>query len=94
MTASIPMMQLRSQPGTYIDRVFYRKESFIVEKTGQPRDVLVPLNIYNDVMRLKQQAKQDFFKLVDKVKKRTASYSAKEIQAAIDEAVSANKTAK
>ena len=94
MTASIPMMQLRSQPGTYIDRVFYRKESFIVEKTGQPRAVLVPLNIYNDVMRLKQQAKQDFFKLVDKVKKRTASYSAKEIQAAIDEAVSANKTAK
>ena len=94
MTASIPMMQLRSQPGTYIDRVFYRKESFIVEKTGQPRAVLVPLNIYNDVMRLKQQAKQDFFKLVDKIKKRTASYSAKEIQAAIDEAVSANKTAK
>ena len=92
MTTTIPMMQLRSRPGTYVDRVFYRKESFIVEKTGQPRAVLVPLNIYSEVMRLKQLAKQDFFKLANKIQKRTASQDPKKAQAVINEAIAAGRS--
>ena len=91
---TVSMMELRNQPGTVLDRVFYRNESFVVEKAGEPRAAIIPVRAYNDWQRHKQEAKADLFKMIDKIQARTSKYDPKEVQAAIDEAVEAVKNQK
>lgn len=84
---TISMMKLRSQPGSVIDEVFYKNESFIIERSGQPRAVLVPLQQYNEMKRIKALEKERFFELVDKTRARNKDIDPKVIQKTIDEAV-------
>lgn len=86
---TVSMMELRNQPGTVLDRVFYRNESFIVEKSGEARAAIVPVREYQELQRRKRQARERFFALSDEIKKRTNQYDPQEVQAAIDEAVEA-----
>ena len=79
-------MDLRRQPGTVLDNVFYRNESFIIERSGQPKAALIPIPQYNELQRIKKEAKKNLFKAIDKIQKQTSRYDPKEIQAAIDEA--------
>ena len=87
MTTNIPMMKLRTQPGSVLDRVFYRGERFIIEKAGEPRAAIVPVREYEEMLRRKAAAKEQFFALSDKIKQRTRQYNPQEVQAAIEEAV-------
>jgi len=41
---TITASQLRKSPGQFLDRVFYRGESFIVERAGKPMAVIGPIN--------------------------------------------------
>jgi len=89
MTTTIPMMKFRSEPRSVFDRVFYRKEAIIIEKSGEPRAVIVPVRDYEDMQRRKEAAKANFFAMVDEIQGRTAQYDPAEMQAAIDEAIEA-----
>ena len=89
-TPSISAMELRSNPGTVLDRVDYKQETFIIERAGKPKAVLVPVAYYNELQRVRQNSKKEFFRMVDEIQKRTAKYNPKKIQIAIDEAT--NKT--
>jgi hypothetical protein len=40
---TITASQLRKSPGQFLDRVFYRGESFVVERAGKPMAVIGPI---------------------------------------------------
>ena len=86
-TISISAMELRSNPGTILDRVDYKKESFIVERAGKAKAVLIPMSEYEEVQRIKKDAKSKLLSMAKKIQKQTSKYDPKKIQAAIDEAV-------
>ena len=86
--------EFRSEPGSVFDRVFYRKETIIVEKSGEPRAVIVPVREYEELQRRKQAAKERFWAMTEEMRKNTSQYAPEEIQAAIDEAIEAVRQAK
>ena len=85
-TASISAMDLRSNPGTILDRVDYKQESFVIERAGKPKAVIVPISQYSEMQRIRQDAKKELFDMVNAVQKRASKHDPKKIQAAIDEA--------
>jgi prevent-host-death family protein len=94
MTTTIPMMKFRSEPGSVFDRVFYRKEAIIIEKSGEPRAVIVPVREYEEMERRKKLAREKFWMMTEKMQKHVSQYDPQEVQAAIDEAIEAIKQAK
>ena len=83
------MMKFRSEPGSIFDRVFYRKETIIVEKSGEPRAAIVPIQDYEEMKRRKESAKARFFELVDNIQAKAAQFDSSKVQISIDEAVEA-----
>ena len=84
---TIDMMTLRSQPGTVVDNVFYRNASIVIQRAGKAKAVIVPLQEYEAILRIKREAKERLFALIDDVQTRTAQYDPDEVKQAIDEAV-------
>jgi len=79
-------MDLRSQPGTVLDKVFYNNETFIIQRAGQAKAVLVPIQEYNHMQQIKENAREKLFEIIDEVQQRTKGKE-KELQKAIDEAL-------
>ena len=50
-TASISAMDLRREPGKYLDHVDYKNESFIIERAGKPKAAMIPISIYKQIQR-------------------------------------------
>lgn len=67
MAINLNMMKLRNEPGSIVDRVFYRNESFIVEKSGEPRAAIVPVRDYRDLQRRRQEAKKQFWAMTQEL---------------------------
>lgn len=87
-TPSISAMELRSNPGTVLDRVDYKNESLIIERAGKPKAAIIPINQYNELQRIRQESRDRLFQMIKKIQKRTSKYDPKKIQAAIDKATS------
>lgn len=89
-TPSISAMGLRSSPGTILDLVDYRNESFIIERAGKPKAALVPLFVFENI----QKAKQDLFLTNSKIRqafvKENPKSVGKQIAKAIKEVRGAN----
>ena len=88
------MMELRNQPGTLLDRVFYRGESFVVEKAGEARAVIVPVREYEDMQRRKQSAREQFWQMTQELQTAFAGVDPQEIEAEIDKAIQEVRAAK
>ena len=88
-TPSISMMDLRSQPGTFLDRVFYRNESIVIERAGEPKAVIIPLREYRDFQRRKQEARMRFWAITEEIRQRLAAHDPQEVEAAFAEALEA-----
>ena len=84
---TIDMMELRSQPGTVVDNVFYRNASFVIQRAGKAKAVIVPLRDYAAMQQMKREAKERLFAFIDDVQTRTEQVDPDEVQQAIDEAV-------
>jgi prevent-host-death family protein len=91
---SITAQEARRRLGELLDKAYYRRESFVVERAGEPKAALVPMAEYNEMLRLKQEARERFFALVDEIQKRTSAYDPEAVQAAIDEAIEATRREK
>jgi prevent-host-death family protein len=88
-TASISMMDLRKQPGKVVDRVSYRNESFVIERAGEAKAVIVSVRDFAEMKRLREDAKKRLFARIDKVYKRTAKLDPEKVEKTIEEAVEA-----
>jgi prevent-host-death family protein len=88
-TPTITAMDLRRGAGTFLDRVAYRGERFIVERAGKPKAVLVSVAEYEQMERLRQEAKANFFAMTDDIRTRVAQsgLSEQELEALIEQAI-------
>ena len=84
---SIDMMELRSQPGTVVDNVFYRNVSFVIKRRGKAQAVIVPLGEYADMQRRKHEAKDRFFAMTDELRASFAKEDPAKVQRMIEKAI-------
>src|SRR5258708_1982281 len=90
-TPTISAMELRKEPGRFLDRVDLRRETFIVERAGKPKAALVPLTDLQEMVRMKAEARQAFFAMTDEIGRNftKSGLSEKQLEALIDTAVTA-----
>ncbi len=69
-TPTISAMELRKEPGRFLDRVDLRQETFIVERAGKPKAALVPLTELREMVRMKEEAREEFFAMTDELRQR------------------------
>ncbi|MFZ5932489.1 MAG: type II toxin-antitoxin system prevent-host-death family antitoxin [Patescibacteria group bacterium] len=90
-TPSISAMELRSQPGTILDRVYYRGETIIVKRSGEPRAAIVPLNELEQIRRARIRAKEELFVQIGKIRKALAKEKPEKIEKIISQALEATQ---
>jgi prevent-host-death family protein len=84
---TITAMDLRRQPGRWLDRVYYRNESFLVQRAGKPKAMLVPLREYQEIQRRKTEARTRLFKLIDDIRAANTDKDPKEIEKNVARAI-------
>jgi prevent-host-death family protein len=89
---TITAMDLRKGAGTFLDRVDLRGERFIVERAGKPKAVIISVAEYEQVERLRREAKERFFAQVDEMRAAFADVDPKEAERVIVEAIEASRT--
>jgi prevent-host-death family protein len=85
----INAMDLRREPGQYLDRVYYRKERFVVQRAGEPKAVLIPVSEYQQVQRIQAGARARFFAQSEQMRAAFADLDDIELRQLIDEALTA-----
>ncbi len=91
---NISMMELRNQPGTLLDRVFYRGESFVVEKAGEARAVIVPIRDYQEMQQRKQAARERFWAMTQELQQAFEGVDSRKIESEIEQAIREVRAAK
>lgn len=76
-------MDLRTSPGTILDRVDYRKESFLIERAGKPKAVLIPISLY----QLVEQARRRLFAATRDAQKAFRAAGQKKTRVEINKAI-------
>lgn len=93
-TASVSAMDFRKEPGRFLDRVSYRGESFLIERAGEPKAVLVPIRDYQAMKRLKETAKDRFFSMTKELRQSFKNVDSKEIEVEIEKAIGETRKTK
>ena len=68
MEKTIAAYEARRKFGQLIEEAYYRKDSFVVERSGRPMAVIVPIDTYE---RWKRLAKERVFAMLEEVWQRT-----------------------
>lgn len=84
MEKKIAAFEARRSLGKLIEEAFYRKDSFIIERSGRPMAVLVSIEDYQRWQRL---AKDQVFAMIEAVQKRNAKSPSSELERDIREAL-------
>ena len=64
MEKTIAAFEARRKFGQLIEEAFYRKDSFVIERSGRPMAVIVPIDAYE---RWKRLAKERVFVMLEEV---------------------------
>jgi len=72
-----------------LDRVFYRRESFLVQKSGEARAALVPLDEYRRFLRRRQLAKNRFWETTQELRQAFSDLNPKEAEDLVSQAIKA-----
>lgn len=62
MEKTIAAFEARRKFGQLIEEAYYRRDSFIVERSGRPMVALIPID---DYLRWKRYAKDKLFEIID-----------------------------
>jgi hypothetical protein len=68
-----------------IEEAFYKKDHFVIERSGRPMAVLVPIDYYQKWQRL---AKEQVFTMIEEVWRRTEGVPTKDLEADVEQALS------
>ncbi|MCC7451628.1 MAG: type II toxin-antitoxin system prevent-host-death family antitoxin [Anaerolineae bacterium] len=91
-TATISAMDLRKETGALLDRVDYRGERFIVERSGKPKAVLIPLSEYEQLERQRREARERFWIQTQEIRKAFANEDPQKVEALIQEAIDTSRS--
>jgi prevent-host-death family protein len=84
MEKTIGAFEARRSLGKLIEEAFYKKDSFIIERSGRPMAVLVSIDDYQRWQRL---AKDQVFAMIEAVQKRNAKVPSAELDRDIRDAL-------
>jgi prevent-host-death family protein len=76
--------EARQKFGQLLEEAFYQKDHFVVERSGRPMAVIVPIDDYHKWQRL---SKERVFALLEDVWERTSSVSEQELAEDIEQAL-------
>ncbi|HEY64222.1 MAG TPA: type II toxin-antitoxin system Phd/YefM family antitoxin [Caldilineae bacterium] len=84
MEKTIGAYEARRKFGQLIEEAFYKKDSFIVERSGRPMAVIVPIDAYQ---RWKRLAKERVFLMLEEVWRRTEDIPEEVLEKEIEQAL-------
>lgn len=84
MEKTIGAWEARRRFGQLLEEAFYQKDSFVVERSGRPMAVIVPVDEYQKWHRL---AKERVFLMLEEVWQRTQGIPAEELEADLEQAL-------
>lgn len=84
MERAIGAYEARRRLGQLIEEAFYKRDHFIIERSGRPMAALVPIDDYHKWQRL---AKDQIFRMLEEVWERNAEVSTEELQKDVTEAI-------
>ena len=84
MEKTIGAYEARRRFGQLIEEAFYRRDHFIVERSGRPMAVIVPIEDYQKWQRL---AKARIFGMLEQVWERNADIPPEELERDVEEAL-------
>ncbi len=85
MAKELTALKMRGNLGEILEEVYYKGQEFIIKRGKKPMAVLVPLDEFES---LKKQRRADM-SVFDNIRTKAKTYSAKEIESDIDEALKA-----
>jgi prevent-host-death family protein len=86
MEKTIAAYEARRKFGQLIEEAFYRNDSFVVERSGRPMAVIVPVDAYE---RWKRLAKERVFAMLEEVWQRTQNVPEQVLEQEIAQALQA-----
>ena len=84
MEKTIGAWEARRRFGQLIEEAFYNKDYFVVERSGRPMAVIVPVDEYHKWQRL---ARERVFTMLEEVWERTQDVPDDEIEADVEQAL-------
>ncbi|MGH2461959.1 MAG: type II toxin-antitoxin system Phd/YefM family antitoxin [Chloroflexota bacterium] len=84
MEKTIGAFEARRRFGQLIEEAFYKRDHFIVERSGRPMAVIVPIGEYNRWRRL---AKDRVFELVERSWERTEGIPPEDLERDVADAI-------
>ena len=84
MEKTVGAYEARRKFGQIIEEAFYKKDSFVVERSGRPMAVIVPIDVYRRWQRL---ARERVFLMLQEVWRRTEDVPSEELEADIEQAL-------
>lgn len=91
---TIAAQEARRRFGELLDKADYRRESFLIERAGQAKAAIVPIAEYNEMLRLREEARKRLFARIDETQKQLADRDPEEIEATLQEAIDATRRQK
>ena|SRR3990172_5894374 len=83
MKRRVSAMEARRRLGELLEGVFYRGDEVVIERAGKVMGVVIPEERYRSI----QQAREEFFQMVQENWEHNKDVPSEEIERAIEEAV-------
>ncbi len=91
MLKKLNAVKARQNLGQLMNEVAIKEDDYIIERAGKELVAIIPIAKYRRFEEEEQQARNNFFKMVDQMRKKVKGASAKVLDEAINEAMNAAK---